>query len=157
MIAVLYKNGKYAGFVDNVQFIDGQDIIGATGAARGVTHDVLVTDDGKICSEQVETARFKAITGYDEKGDPIEGETILYETRYYWSTSKGEFRPGDPFDPKIFTDKRHLLGKTDKQVIDELNKANVELALKLKKQEEHAAAVSADLQAFMEYIMTKGE
>ncbi|MGF9912750.1 hypothetical protein ABEX47_17570 [Paenibacillus ehimensis] len=31
------------------------------------------------------------------------------------------------------------------------------LTAQLKKQEEHAAAVSADLQAFMEYIMTKGE
>ncbi|MDO3680647.1 hypothetical protein [Paenibacillus ehimensis] len=31
------------------------------------------------------------------------------------------------------------------------------LTVQLKKQEEQAAAVSADLQAFMEYIMTKGE
>ncbi|MCP1306475.1 hypothetical protein [Paenibacillus tyrfis] len=157
MIAILYKSGKYAGFVDNVQTIDGQDVIGSTGSARGVTLNILVTDDGTIRSEQVETARFKTITGYDEKGDPLEDETILYETRYYVSTSKGDFRPGDPFDPKLFTDKRDLLRKTDKQIIDELNKANVELALKLKQQEEQAAAVSADLQAFMEYIMTKGE
>lgn len=128
MIAILYKNEKYAGFVDDVQIIDGQDIIGSTGAARGVTHDILVTDDGKICSEQVETARIKTITGYDEKGDPLEEETILYETRYYVSTSKGDFRPGDPFDPKLFTDKRHLLGRTEKQ-IQEQRIADLETAL----------------------------
>ncbi|MCM3272628.1 hypothetical protein [Paenibacillus elgii] len=128
MIAILYKNNKFAGFIDDVQTINGSDIIGSTGAARGVTHDVLVTDDGTICSEHVETARFKTITGYDQNGDPTEGETILYETRYYWSTTKGEFRPGDPFDPKLFTDKRHLLGRTEKQ-IQEQRIADLETAL----------------------------
>ncbi|MBU7320264.1 hypothetical protein [Paenibacillus oleatilyticus] len=128
MIAILYKDGKYVGFVDDVKMIDGQDIIGSTGTARGVTHDVLVTDDGTIRSEQIETIRFKTNVGYDEKGDPIEEETILYETRYYVSTSKGNFRPDDPFDPKLFDDKRHLLGRTEKQ-IQEQRIADLETAL----------------------------
>lgn len=114
MIAVLYKDNICYGFIEDVKYIEGKDIIGSTGDARGVTHDVLVTDDGMVRSEQVETARV--------------GETIIYETRHCLSTSKGDFRPGGPFDPALFVDKRHLLGKTEEQ-LREKRAADLEMAL----------------------------
>ncbi|MFH5181165.1 hypothetical protein ACHHV8_00110 [Paenibacillus sp. TAB 01] len=44
MIAILYKDGLLANFIDKVTAIDGDIIEAEGGGAKGVQHDIIVLD-----------------------------------------------------------------------------------------------------------------
>lgn len=128
MIAVLYKNGKLGSFIDQVKVIDGDIIEAIGGGAKGVTHDVLIIDEGSIRYDRIEAARIP-YTEYeaDEQGiipQPVQKENIIYTDVPILVTSKGEYRSGDDFDHTLFTDQRGKLPKTqaqiDKERLDDL-------------------------------------
>ncbi|MFH5182946.1 hypothetical protein ACHHV8_10110 [Paenibacillus sp. TAB 01] len=119
MIAVLYKDGVLASFIDKVTSIDGDTIEAESGGAKGVQHDILVLDQASIRYEQVESGRISYTDWVpDEQGipQPEEKVNVYYTDIPILVTTQGEYRSGDDFDASLFTDERDLIPKTQAQI-----------------------------------------